>query len=104
MKTRVVNLRKKEYDVYIGRGSRWGNPFVIGIDGNREEVISKCEDWIMGVIQVSKTKCDAAKVPYNPPTMEEIKQLHGKTLGCFCKPLACHGDIYVRLAKGKENV
>ncbi len=91
--TKVVNLRKEPYDVYIGRGSRWGNPFVIGVDGDRDEVISKCEDWIMGVIQVTKAKCDKAKVPYNPPTIEEIR-----TLGCFCKPLSCHGDIYARLA------
>jgi len=36
MVCKVVNLRKEKYDVYIGRGSKWGNKFVIGRDGDRE--------------------------------------------------------------------
>ena len=40
-KTVVVNLRKERFDVYIGRGSKWGNPFRIGADGDRVEVIRK---------------------------------------------------------------
>ena len=38
-KTRVVNCKKEPYDVYIGRPSKWGNPFKIGRDGSRQEVI-----------------------------------------------------------------
>lgn len=41
MITKVVNLYKEPYDVYIGRGSPWGNPFVIGKDGDRKECIDK---------------------------------------------------------------
>ncbi len=37
----IINLKKEKYDVYIGRGSKWGNPFHIGKDGNRKEVIDK---------------------------------------------------------------
>lgn len=44
----VVNKYKEEYDIYIGRGSRWGNPFVIGKDGTREEVIEKIQTLVMG--------------------------------------------------------
>lgn len=40
-KCKVVNLRKEKYDVNIGRGSKWGNKFVIGRDGDRGEVIRK---------------------------------------------------------------
>lgn len=37
--TQIVNKRKEPYDVYIGRGSIFENPFHIGQDGSREEVI-----------------------------------------------------------------
>ncbi len=78
---RVVNLRKEKYDVYIGRGSKWGNPFKIGKDGNREEVIAKYEKYIMN----------------SPYLIISLKELKNKTLGCFCKPLPCHGDILIKL-------
>ena len=41
MRTRVVHCRRERYDVYVGRPSPWGNPFVIGRDGTREEVVAK---------------------------------------------------------------
>ena len=44
--TRVVNVRKEGHDVYIGRGSMWGNPFRIGPDGTRIEVIKKYEKYL----------------------------------------------------------
>jgi len=47
MVCKVVNLRKEKYDVYIGRGSKWGNHFVVGRDGSREEVIAKYKEWIL---------------------------------------------------------
>jgi len=79
----VVNCYKAKYDVYIGRPSKFGNPFVIGKDGTREEVIVKYRDWL-----------------YNrPELMEEVKTtLRGKILGCFCAPKICHGDILAELA------
>jgi hypothetical protein len=78
--TRVVNVDKNEkYDVYIGRGSDWGNPYAIGIDGDREEVIRKYQyDFDKGYLKSSK---------------EQLLKLRGKVLGCHCKPAACHGDI-----------
>ncbi|MFZ2449765.1 MAG: DUF4326 domain-containing protein [Methylovulum miyakonense] len=78
--TKVVNIDRKEpYDVYIGRGSDWGNPYAIGIDGNREEVIRKYQyDFERGFLKGDKQKLLALK---------------GKALGCHCKPAACHGDI-----------
>jgi hypothetical protein len=80
MKTLVVNKYKDEYDVYIGRGSKWGNPFVIGKDGSREEVIVKYEKMLsVNVELLSVLLCE----------------LEGMRLGCFCKPSACHGDVLV---------
>lgn len=83
MKTQIVNIKKSEYDIYIGRPSKWGNPFIIGRDGNREEVIEKYTRWLITQDHLLNT-------------LHEIK---GKRLGCFCKPHACHGDILVRYAE-----
>ena len=82
---RVVNLKKEQYDVYIGRGSKWGNPFKIGKDGNRIEVIQKYEEYI-------KTK---------PKLLACLGELDNKILGCYCAPLACHGDVLIKLIEGK---
>ena len=77
--TRVVNIKHESYDVYIRRSSPWGNPYAIGIDGDREEVIRKYQyNFDKGYLKSSK---------------EELLKLRGKILGCHCKPLACHGDI-----------
>lgn len=81
--TKVVNKYKESYDTYIGRGSKWGNPFVIGTDGNREQVISKYRHWI--------TQGNGKHL------LNDLHELQGKTLGCFCKPQACHGDVLVEL-------
>jgi len=76
------------HDVYIGHPSIWGNPFKIGIDGNREEVIEQYENYIRN----------------NPYLMERLMELEGKTLGCWCKPKPCHGDVLVKLIKEKNNI
>jgi len=86
-KTKVVNI-KSTYDVYIGRPSKWGNPFSIGNDGTRKEVIEKYERYIRS----------------NRELMQDIPELRNKRLGCFCKPLACHGDILVKLLEELECV
>jgi DNA polymerase elongation subunit (family B) len=85
-KTRVVNKRTESFEVYIGRGSKWGNPFVIGKDGTRDEVIEKYRRWIV--------KQDA---------FSDLNTLMGKTLGCFCKPKRCHGDVLVDLLEGSSG-
>lgn len=72
--------------VYIGRPSTWGNPFAIGKDGNREEVIQKF-------------RCYAeAKLVADP---NWLAFLEGKDLVCYCAPKACHGDVLIELVKGK---
>ena len=80
---RVVHCKRSPFDVYIGRPSFWGNPFVIGKDGDRKTVIEKYEKWIRS----------------QPNMMERLWELDGKVLGCWCKPQACHGDVLVRLLK-----
>jgi len=41
--TIVVNARHEDYDILIARPSKWGNPFQIGRDGDRERVIRRYE-------------------------------------------------------------
>lgn len=89
--TKVINVRREHYDVYIGRGygSIWGNPFEIGRDGTRSEVIKKYEQWIL----------------YSPEAEEQRKMLpslKGKILGCWCKPASCHGDVLVKILNNME--
>lgn len=80
----VVHCKKKHHDVYIGRGngSIWGNPFVMGKDGTRDEVIEKYRQWLLS----------------NPELLGRVKELKGKILGCWCSPKKCHGDVLAELA------
>ena len=82
--TCVVNLRQEQCDVRIDRRSKWGNPFHVGKDGTREEVIAKYRDYIQT----------------RPDLLAALPELRGKTLGGWCKPLACHGDVLVELLEG----
>lgn len=89
--TKVVNLKKGDkYDVYIGRGSTWGNPHAIGFDDNdREEAIRKFEyDFNRGLLRFSK---------------KDTLALKGKTLGCHCKPAPCHGDIIAKYLNSLDD-
>ncbi len=86
--TRIVHCKKQPYDIYIGRGSDWGNPFIIGKDGTRKEVIQKYDIW----------------VDTEPQLLAVLPELEGKILGCWCTPLACHGDVLIdRLSKKRKN-
>lgn len=79
--TTVVNLRYTQGAyVYIGRPSKWGNPFVIGKDGDRETVIRKFEVW------------------WYAPEQEQLRnaavtELQDVACGCYCSPLPCHGHV-----------
>lgn len=86
MSRTTVVRRNDPHDVYIGRGSKWGNPFVIGRDGSRGEVIAKYRERLRA----------------RPDLIAALPELRGKRLGCFCAPLPCHGDILARMADGDE--
>jgi len=89
--SKVVNINTGPYDVYIGRPSKWGNPFRIGEDGNRMEVIRRYEEYIRS----------------NPSLLSDLDELRGKILGCYCAPLPCHGDVLIALldeVEGDENL
>ena len=82
--TTVVNKNKGEpYDVSIRRPSYWGNPYLVGIHGTREQVIALYE----------------RDVRDNPTLILKIRrELKGKRLGCGCKPKPCHGDVLAAIA------
>lgn len=89
MNSRVVHCKKMDYDVYIGRPSKWGNIFSIGKDGDRDEVIEKYRAWILT----------------QPELMKALPELKGKVLGCWCFPQKCHGDVLVKMvdALGEQS-
>lgn len=86
---KVVNKSKEQYDVYIGRGTPFGNPYVIGRDGTREEVIAKYKAYFYDRIKHDKN------------FLRQVMALKNKVLGCHCKPLACHGDVIKEFLEGK---
>lgn len=77
--TTVVNIHHSNYDVYIGRPSKWGNPYRLGLM-SKAQAIALYE----GYARERFTKADLAEI-------------RGKRLGCFCAPAPCHGDVLVRL-------
>lgn len=89
--SKIVNINSNEpYDVYIGRGTKWGNPFThrggtsaIVKVSSREEAIECYKNYI----EATPVLLQAAK-----------KELKGKTLGCHCVPLPCHGEVLLKIA------
>lgn len=98
--TRVVHCKIDKYDVYIGRGSIWGNPFshregtkAQFVVGTREESIEKYRDWLLK----------------QPELLAQLPTLKGKILGCYCKipkdpDRPCHGDILAELADNPPEI
>lgn len=78
-----VHYRRDRADIFIGRPSKWGNPFMIGRDGTRAECIDKYRAW----------------VPTQPHLMAALPELIGQRIGCTCKPKPCHGDVLVDLVR-----
>ncbi|KKN31831.1 hypothetical protein LCGC14_0820210 [marine sediment metagenome] len=81
---RVKHVRepKEAGDMYIGRPSKWGNPFTIGKHGSRAEVIEKHRQWLLD----------------QPQLLDSIHELGSRNLICYCAPSACHGDTLLMLA------
>lgn len=69
--------------VYIGRGSPWGNPFVIGTHGDRNAVIARYQAWLGSQPEL---------------IARARRELAGKDLVCFCAPQRCHGDVLLAIA------
>ena len=84
--TKVIHIRNKTGspdEVYIGRGSKWGNPYKIENGRSRKSVIDMYRLHL--------------KAPHTQALRDSIEELRGKTLVCYCKPQACHGDVLVNI-------
>ena len=84
---RVVNGTAPAGSVAIGRGTVWGNPFIIGADGDRDAVVSK-------FYQYAKWRIEKEPMWLEP--------LRGKDLACYCSPNMCHGHAIVALLQWEE--
>ena len=95
---KIVNKKDfKGNGIYIGRPSVLGNPFVIGRDGNRDEVIGKCREYLKEVLESN----DKVRKEF-----ERIKELSKKVdvnLICWCAPRKCHGDVIKELIESYKD-
>ena len=91
---RVVNLKIETCDVRIDRYTKWGNPFKIPQHGTRIEVVEMYREWISGRSQLIDE------------LVRNVKTVGDRwgwpvTLGCWCRPLVCHGDILTEILSKK---
>ena len=85
---RVVHCKRQPYDVYIGRPSPWGNPYRIGVHGTRAQCIEAYRDELLR----------------DPKRLARVRaELRGKTLGCWCAPEPCHGDVLLEVANAAPD-
>lgn len=72
--------------VRIDRKTRWGNPFTMAHESEREGVLSRYRACVTEEIRLGRI------------SREDLAALHGKDLYCWCSPKACHGNILAELA------
>ena len=87
--TRVVNYRREECDVVVDRSSPFGNPFRIGRDGTRAQVVDKFREYFLD------------RISRDNSFREQVQELRGKVLGCSCRPEICHGDVIAAWLRGE---
>lgn len=92
----LINIRRTRppyaHYVYIGRGSPWGNPYVIGPHGNRAQVIAQFRAWWYAEEQADLR-------------MRAVREISpGSVLGCFCAPQACHGQVIIEFLSRAHGV
>ena len=94
---KVVHCKKEPHDVYIGRPSKWGNPYSHKDDtiakykvATRQEAIEAYRDYILN--------------GEGKHLLEDLHELEGKVLGCWCKPKSCHGDILIEIINERKQI
>lgn len=96
----VINSRSmteldRAYGIYVGRGSPLGNPYRVGPDGTREQVIEKYRHWLDFAIREKKTEIMVA--------LRYIAAKHADHLFirliCYCAPLPCHADVIAEVVE-----
>lgn len=85
----VTHISKEIHTVYVGRPSKYGNPYVIGVHGDRLECIAKFKK----LVEIRMHR-------YPSYRDEIIRELRGQLLGCHCDPLPCHATVLAEIANG----
>ncbi len=93
-KTTVVHCKKRRYDVYIGRPSKWGNPFSHKKGTKAEYRVENLQESLDSYREY---------ILKSPLLLKDLHELEGKVLGCWCKPSPCHGDILVELIESERD-
>lgn len=96
-KTDLVNVSRYDSDDVrmIDRTTRFGNPFHLEEDGGeytREESVQKYREWFK------------EKIRDDPEFRGAVEDLQGDTLGCWCKPKKCHGDVILEYLRGQMDI
>lgn|SRR3990167_7103779 len=97
---KVVNKYKETYDVYIGRGSIWGNPYSHLPSGTKAQFLVESVDDAIEAYKKHLWK----QIKDGSITIEQLLELDGKVLGCFCKPKPCHGDVIVKAVEYAKEI
>ena len=80
---KTANAKEAASAIYVGRPTKWGNPYTLGEHRTREQAIAYYEQYVLR----------------RPKFVDEIRtELRGKDLLCFCSPLPCHADVLLRIA------
>ena len=104
MKTRVINVRTykgKRSIKMVDRKTLFGNPFPIGKDGTRYEVVCKHRAWLLAWLW-DKEEITIGRYN-NKWVCQHIEELRGQALGCWCDPLPCHVDNLIWLLSMKTR-
>lgn len=88
MISKVVHCKRESYDVYIGRPSKWGNPF--------SHIPERAECYVP--TREHAVECYRRWILTQPDLLKDLHELRGKTLGCWCAPKPCHGDVLAELS------
>lgn len=90
----------KKTMVMIDRKTPWGNPYIIGLDGDRNDVVIKHTNWLRKWVAYKEEEVHriGIRIYSNKWVIENIEQLKGKCPVCWCVPESCHGDILLMLA------
>ncbi len=97
IKTELVNVSNhgRKGVRMIGRSTQFGNPFLMEKDGgnySREGCVEAYREWFKD------------KIRTDPEFRDAVEELRGETLGCYCAPQPCHGDVILDYLNGDMDV
>lgn len=99
--------------VYVGRPTKWGNPFIVGMHGDRDHVVKLFRVLAKHVFVPYIESGQTLSIDFNDDDelnnwkltldRESILELKGKDLVCWCAPKPCHADVLLELANADHS-